>query len=175
MSAISWYYYYYIDILSVQVDGKIASLLWTACIKQYKLKNIKLLKLTKNMNHQSNLINSSLSVAVCRWISLPVSNLVNLNCLGITFKTISCFIVISYWVLWLELMLKQVHVFMRYTDSMSCPLSCRNISQKDPWIPREEEKGQVKETLALSEGPWVYIGQNVNVALCFISCQFGFK
>lgn len=98
MSAISWCYYYYIDILSVQVDGKIASLLWTARIKQYNLKNIKLLKLTKNMNHQSNLINSSLSVAACRWIRLPVSNLVNLNCLGITFKTIACFIVISYWV-----------------------------------------------------------------------------
>lgn len=32
-------------------------------------------------------------------------------------------------------------------------LSCRNISQEDPGVPGEEEKGAIKETLAVSEGP----------------------
>lgn len=52
--------------------------------------------------------------------------------------------------------------------------SYRNISQEDPGVPGEEEKGAIKETLAQSEGlapppdPLVYIGQDVNVALCWI-------
>lgn len=45
--------------------------------------------------------------------------------------------------------------------------SCRNFSQKNPGIPSEEEKGNEK-TLALSKSPSpVYIGQDVNVALCW--------